>query len=73
MPEPVVYIKPAFMRVKDAAAYLAVGETEVRRLARAGELDMKFIGKNSSREYRIVTASIDDYIASLPSDPRPQR
>lgn len=63
-------VKPAMQTAKDTAAYMGLGLREVRRLVKAGELDVKYIGKHNSREYRIITESADAYIASLPSEPR---
>ncbi|EFQ84754.1 hypothetical protein HMPREF0063_10095 [Aeromicrobium marinum DSM 15272] len=63
-------VKPAMLTARDAATYLGLGLREVRRLVKAGELDIKYIGAKNNHEYRIVTASADAYIAALPSEPR---
>lgn len=62
-------MKPAMMTARDTAAYLGLGLREIRRLVKAGELDIKYVGVKNNHEYRILTDSADAYIASLPSDP----
>lgn len=58
------------MRANDAATYLGVSVREIRRLVKAGELDIKYVGKKNSREYRIITASADAYFDALPTEKR---
>ena len=56
---------PALYRVKDAAVVLALHEREVRRLVAAGVLHKRYTSK---RSYRITAASLDAYVASLPTE-----
>jgi excisionase family DNA binding protein len=58
-------VKPAMMRVADAAAYLGLSDRQIRYLAESGELQRRWIGK---RQYRITTASLDAYAAALPEE-----
>lgn len=63
-------LKPAMLTARNAAEYMGVSLREVRRLIKAGELDIKYIGEKNSREYRILTASCDAYVDALPTEPR---
>jgi len=63
-------VKPALLRASDAAAYLGLSVREIRRLVKAGELDIKYVGEKNNREYRILTASCDAYVDALPNDPK---
>lgn len=63
-------VQPLMLTANSAATYLGISLREVRRLVKDGELDIKYVGKKSSREYRIIRASCDAYFESLPSEPR---
>lgn len=55
--------EPLMVSVRDAAKMLATSEWTVRELCRAGELDAR---KHGTR-IRIIRASLDKYVAELPS------
>lgn len=55
------------LRVKEAAAALGVGEREVRRLCRTGELG-HFV--TSGRQYRVPTAALEEYVQRITIAPR---
>lgn len=60
-------VTPALLRVKDAGSRLAISDWEVRRLAKAGILHLRYVGEKG-RYYRITAESVDAYIASLTSE-----
>jgi excisionase family DNA binding protein len=58
-------MKPALMRVADAATYLGLSDRQIRYLAEDGVLERRWVGK---RQYRITTTSLDAYVAGLPEE-----
>ncbi len=61
-------IKPALLKVREAAHYLSLSEWEIRRLCSIGVLERRYVG-DGARFYRVTTKSLDRYVASLSADP----
>lgn len=53
------------LKVAEVAHILSVSEAEVYALAAGGDLDKSYIG---TRRFRIPMASVEAYVAGLPSE-----
>lgn len=62
-------IRPLLVTAREAADLLGVGVTAVYDLAAAGELEKKYVGKGT-RNFRLTYASLETYVAGLPSEPQ---
>lgn len=61
-------MKPLLVTAKDAAGLLGVSTVAVYELAAdGGPLDKRYIGKGT-RNFRITYASLEQYVAALPSE-----
>lgn len=62
-------MKPLLVTAKEAAGLIGVSTVAIYDLARdGGPLEKKYIGKGT-RNFRITYASLERYVAGLPSEP----